>query len=350
MTSTNIERELPRAADLYGDLEPTPKSNFRDYVPGLLVAAVATLAAGFLAQRYAAPITLLALLVGLAMNSVGTDARLRPGLTFSSRTLLRIGIVLVGFRVTPAQIMEIGPDGLLAIVAIAALVMVTGVLSSRLLGYGSAFGALAGGAVAICGASAAMALATSLGERRISQAQLTLVLVGTSAMSSLAMVLYPILSYYAGFSDSAAGFIMGASIHDVAQSLGAGYAVSRHAGEVAAIVKLTRVALLAPVLGIVAMAFPRPEGAQAGKLGDMWFIFGFFLMMGLNAAHLVPAGLGRAATDLSTVLLACAVTATAMRSPMNALLNSGLRPLWVTMISSLVSLVLAALAAAFLIS
>ena len=112
-------------------------------------------------------------------------------MALASRKLLRWGIVLVGVRVTLAQIVGLGPVALLAVLVIVAATIGAGVLTARRLGFSPAFGVLAGGAVAICGASAAMAFASVLGERRISQAQLALVLVGISAMSSLAMFFYP---------------------------------------------------------------------------------------------------------------------------------------------------------------
>ena len=257
-------RPLPMAADLYGDIEPSPRATWRGYLPGLLIVLLGTLAAGFLSDHYGAPLTLMALLLGLALNFLSADVRLTPGLAFASRSLLRWGIVLVGVRITFGQIWALGPAALLGVLAIVALTMGAGILAARRLGQGDAFGALAGGAVAICGASAAMALATVLGERRANQAQLTLVLVGISAMSATAMVLYPLLAHAAGFGDLKAGFMLGASIHDVAQALGAGYSYSAGAGQIAAIVKLTRVALLAPVLTIVALFLPR--GERGGKL------------------------------------------------------------------------------------
>ncbi len=182
----------------------------RDHLPGLAVTALATLAAAYVSDHYGAPLTLMCLLFGLAMNFLGTDERLAPGLAFASRTLLRWGIVLVAARVTFGQIAELGLPALLSVVGIVGVTLITGVLAARWLGFTAAFGALCGGAVAICGASAAMALSSLLGERRISQAQLTLTLVGISAMSALAMTLYPVLAERLGFSDLQAGFMLGA--------------------------------------------------------------------------------------------------------------------------------------------
>ena len=343
-------RPLPMAADLYGDIEPSPKvATWRAYLPGLVIVVLGTLAAGFVSDHYGAPLTLMALLIGLALNFLSADGRLTPGLAFASRSLLRWGIVLVGVRITFGQIWALGPVALLCVLAIVTATMGVGVLIGRRLGQGEAFGVLAGGAVAICGASAAMALATTLGERRASQAQLTLVLVGISAMSAAAMVLYPLLAHAAGFGDLKAGFMLGAAIHDVAQALGAGYSYSPGAGEIAAIVKLTRVALLAPALAVVALFLPKDQRSGKG-VGLPWFVVGFFVLAGVNSLGVVPAILATGAERLATGLLAAAVTATAIRSPLAQLLEAGPRPLLVILASTLTAVALAFAAAWFLIA
>jgi uncharacterized integral membrane protein (TIGR00698 family) len=317
-------------------------------LPGLTVAAAATLAAGFLADHYGAPLTLMALLIGLALNFLASDQRLDPGLAFASRTLLRIGIVLVGLRVTTSQIADLGIEALLAIALIVAATIGAGVIAARRLGFTAAFGALAGGAVAICGASAALAFASLLGERRTSQAQLTIVLVGISAMSALAMFFYPILARLIGLGDEAAGFMLGASIHDVAQALGAGYSFSNPAGETAAVVKLTRVALLAPALAVVALFLPRQEGRRSAGFGIPWFVIAFFAVAGVNSTGVVPQQVGAAGAQLAAAFLACAVAATGIRSPMQDLLKGGPRPLLVIGLATLVALLLS-VGAAFLL-
>ncbi len=352
MASKSPKRPLPMAADLYGDLysdiETAPKRDWRGYLPGLIVVAMGTLAAGFLSDHYGVPLTLMALLIGLALNFLSADARLTPGLAFASRSLLRWGIVLVGVRITAGQIIALGPVALLCVVTIVAATMGAGVLAARRLGQGSAFGVLAGGAVAICGASAAMALATTLGDKRTSQAQLTLVLVGISAMSASAMMLYPLFAHAFQMSDLKAGFLLGAAIHDVAQALGAGYSYSDGAGGIAAIVKLTRVALLAPVLAVVAMCLPKGEGAAKGP-GVPWFVIGFFVLAGINSFGVIPAFVAGGAEKAAAAMLAAAVTATAIRSPLSQLLEAGPKPLLVIFAATLAAFGLALAAALLLI-
>jgi uncharacterized integral membrane protein (TIGR00698 family) len=357
MVSRQPNRPLPMAADLYGDLygdaSASPKRDWRGYLPGLVVVVMGTLAAGFLSDHYGVPLTLMALLIGLALNFLSVDSRLTPGLAFASRSLLRWGIVLVGVRITFGQIVALGPVALLCVVGIVVLTMAAGVVAARRFGFDTAFGLLAGGSVAICGASAAMALATTLGDKRTTQAQLTLVLVGISAMSASAMMLYPLVAHALQMSDLKAGFLLGAAIHDVAQALGAGYSYSDGAGGIAAIVKLTRVALLAPVLAVVAVGLARfdPKGG-AGKAkgpGVPWFVVGFFVLAGVNSFGVIPPIVAGGAEKAAAAMLAAAVTATAIRSPLAQLLEAGPKPLLVILIATVAAFAFALGAAVFLI-
>jgi uncharacterized integral membrane protein (TIGR00698 family) len=322
------DRPHPLAADLYGDLlDATPASQpgIRAYWPGMAMACVASLAAAWLSEHYGAPLMLMGLLIGLAFNFANADPRLHPGLGFASKTLLRWGIVLAGLQITIWQIIDLGWASFAWIAVMIAIVTTTGVIAARAIRLSSSFGVLAGGAVAICGASAALALSSVLGEKRSSQAQLTLVLVTISAASAAAMSLYPIVAELIGLTDRQAGWFVGGSIHDVAQALGAGYSFSDEAGETAAIVKLTRVAMLAPALAVVALFFRSDTGQSRERIGLPWFVIGFLLLGALQSFFPLPAEVGHWAKIGTQALLLLAVTATGIRSPMTLLLSQGWR-------------------------
>jgi uncharacterized integral membrane protein (TIGR00698 family) len=341
---------IPAVADLFGDLleaQTAQSVGWRGYWPGLAMTLVAALAAAYLSEHYGAPLMLMGLLIGLAFNFVNSDTRLHPGLGFASRTMLRWGIVTVGLQVTIWQIAALGPQTLIAIVLIIALVMAAGALTARSFRLGSAFGILAGGAVAICGASAALALSSVLGEKRSSQAQLTLVLVAVSAASAVAMSTYPIFAELLELNDRQAGFLIGASIH-VAQALGAGYSFSESAGETAAIVKLTRVTLLAPVLAVIAYLYPSDGAASKSEPRLPWFVLAFLAVAGLNSVVAVPVLVTETAKQLTAGLLLMAVTATGIRSPMHLLMAQGWRASLPVVIATLVAF-MASLAGALLL-
>lgn len=324
-----------QAADLFGD---TAALTWRDYFPGLALTGIVALASANVARGTGLPLTLLALAAGLALGCIGKSAALQPGLDLVARSLLRWAIVLAGLQVTFTQITALGMPVLAATIAVASVAMVTAIAFSRLTGQGLWYGVLAGGAVAICGASAAFVIALTLGQERISQRQLATVLAVVAMLSTAAMLGYPITAHLMGLGNEAAGFVLGSSIHDVAQSLAAGYSYSPGAGEVATVVKLGRVALLAPLVVLLAALLPRHDRLVRPPPVP-WYLGGFFAAVGFNSCGLVPALAGVAASSLATVFLTMAIAAMAIRTSLGSLILSGWRP---------VVVVLAATGASFL--
>jgi uncharacterized integral membrane protein (TIGR00698 family) len=342
--------------DLYGEFtlseQGADQTPVQPLLPGLIVCIIAALAATWLSDHYGMPVILLGLLIGLALNFIAADDRTHRGLDFASRTFLRIGIVILGTQVTFAQIAAIGILPFIGLLAVMACAFAGGMLGARLTGQSTAAGVLAGGATAICGASAALALYAVIGKDRISQAQFALTLVGIALFSALALSFYPLIAGALAMSGHQAGFLIGSAIHDVAQAIGAGYAVSDVAGADATVVKLARVALLAPVVALVSMLM---SGGGAGvaqpiwrRLALPWFIAAFLAVVALNSFVTLPSLAQDWGLTLSKGLLLLAVTATAMRSRMDLLMDLGWRALGPVAGATLFSLV-AALAAAMLL-
>ena len=326
---------LPHGGDLFGEMEQARQeadaapARRPPLFPGLAMCGVAAATAAWLSDHYGFPIILLGLLVGLALNFVSQDERTHAGLDFASRTCLRWGIVVLGLQVTFAQIGAVGVAPFAALGVVMGVTLLAGLGGAKVFGQSRFAGILAGGATAICGASAALALYGVIGKERLSQAQFALTLVGVSLASALAMTVYPVLAAQLGLSDTQAGFLIGASIHDVAQAIGGGYAFSDAAGSQATIVKLARVALLAPLVALTSLAIG-PAGEAKGqplwrRLALPWFILAFLGVVTLNSLVTIPADWAKAGLTLSKTLLLLAVTATAMRSRMDLLLEAGLR-------------------------
>ncbi len=336
---------LPYGGDLFGELHlaetaAAPDSARPGMFPGLALCGVAAAAAAWLSDHYGFPIILLGLLVGLALNFISADPRTHPGLDFASRTCLRWGIVVLGAQVTFAQIGALGAAPFAALAVVMVVTFFAGIFGARFAGQSTHSGILAGGATAICGASAALALYGVIGKDRVSQAQFALSLVGISLASAMAMTVYPVLAAELALSDAQAGFLIGASIHDVAQAIGGGYAFSDPAGAQATIVKLTRVALLAPVVALVSLAIGRSggEGRPVWKrLALPWFIVAFLGVVTLNSMVSLPKEVTGACLAASKSLLLLAVTATAMRSRMDLLLQMGWRATVPVIVASIAS-------------
>ena len=344
------------AGDLFGEImladtaaaaaakaEKKPLSRF---VPGLAICAIAGAAAAWLSQNYGVPIILAGLLLGLALNFAATDPRTHDGLDWVSRHGLRAGIVLLGVQVTAMQVMAMGLVPFLGLALVMGAALIAALAAARLTGQSPSVGLLGGGATAICGASAALALYGVIGRERIDQALFTLTLVILAAASAIALVTYPPLTRMLGFSDAQAGFLVGASIHDVAQAIGAGFAVSDAAGAQATVVKLTRVALLAPLVTLAALwiarAEPLPEGVGRTRVPLLpGFILAFLTLVGVNSLVTLPADLAGHALTLSKTLLLLAVTATAMRTRTDLLLGLGWRSVMPVLAATIASLAVA---------
>src|SRR4029453_3406525 len=127
------------------------------------------------------------------------------------------------------------------------------ILVARLMGFDARFGLLTGGATAICGASAALALSAALPAHPGKERATLFTVIGVSALSTFAMVAYPMLVQALGLNPQQAGIFLGGKVHDVAQVVGAGSSLSPETGDAATLVKLLRVAMLLPVIVVAAM-------------------------------------------------------------------------------------------------
>ncbi|SMX35876.1 YeiH family protein [Maliponia aquimaris] len=302
----------------------------RQVAPGLLVAVIIALASQFIAEHYGAPAMLLALLFGMSLNFLGSEARSRPGIDFGSRQVLRFGVALLGVRISAEMMSILGWDVIGLVVLGVAATIGFGFATSRLFGFRYRFAFLSSGAVAICGASAAMAIAAILPKDEKSEQRLIFTVVGVTLLSTLAMILYPILAELMGMDDRTTGIFIGATVHDVAQVVGAGFSVSEETGNVATLVKLLRVLLLAPVVLIAALVIRAAAGA-AGASQERpplvpVFVLGFIVLAGLSVAGLLPGVVTETASVLSRWLLLIAIASVGLKTLPKDILNLGLAP------------------------
>lgn len=339
------------AGDLFGELvladaaakSPAFRKPIARFIPGFAICAIASAAAAWLSQNYSVPIILAGLLLGLAVNFAAGDPRTHEGLDATSRHGLRIGIVLLGLQVTVMQVSAMGIVPFLGLALVMTAAIVAAMVAARITRQSDAAGLLGGGSTAICGASAALALYGVIGRERIEQAQFTLTLAMLAAASAIALATYPALTQLLGFSDAQAGFLVGASIHDVAQAIGAGFAVSDAAGAQATVVKLTRVALLAPLVTLAALwisrVHPVPASGAATHMPMLpGFILAFLALVGVNSLVELPPEFASVALILSKTLLLLAVTATAMRTRTDLLLKLGWRSAMPVLAATIASL------------
>lgn len=318
---------------------------------GLLLVVTIAFAATFVSDHYGGPQLLYALFFGIAFNFLAADARTKPGIDFASRTILRIGVALLGARITFEQVAEIGGLQVVTIALIVALTILFGIVCARLLSYQARVGLLTGGAVAICGASAALAISAAIPQSQDKHRMTALTVVGVTTLSTLAMVTYPALTNLLGFSDLQAGIFIGASIHDVAQVVGAGFLVSDAAGDTATIVKLFRVSLLVPVVFIATLVFRSSATEEGGKRPPLLplFLLGFCALAIASSFGLIPAPVSEGMTSASRWCLVVAIAALGVKTSFQQLASLGWKPV-ALMIAETAFIALAAMGAIAILS
>ena len=262
-----------------------------EYAPGVamsaLVAVIGYVAAPYVAHAVPIPAMVIALVVGIALNPIAARPAMQPGMAFCVRTVLRWAVALLGLRVGLADIASLGAETATLVVVSMAATVAAGFILARISGQAPGFGALVGVGTAVCGASATLACSTVVPNYPGKQPDIAFVVVAVNALATLAMLIYPPLCILLGFDAKATGVMLGGTIHDVAQVVGAGYAVSVPAGNTAVIVKLFRVFLLLPVVLSVGWHFTR----LGLKHGEAWVpvpvpVFGivFLVLCALNSA------------------------------------------------------------------
>lgn len=303
-------------------------SGWRAFGPGLLTALIIAFAATFISDHYGGPQLLYALFFGMAFNFLAAEPKTQPGIELAAREVLRFGVALLGARITVEQVTSLGlvPAGLAVLGVVVTIAF--GAWLGRLLKRPLAEGLLTGGAVAICGASAALAISAVLPKTADSERFTLFTVVGVTALSTAAMIVYPALAQMSGLDATAAGMFLGGTIHDVAQVVGAGVILSPEAGDTAIIIKLLRVALLVPVVLTLSLLLRRAGGSKASRQPLLpAFLVGFVLLIVVNSTGVIPPHVVAWISDLSRWCLVVAIAALGVKTSFQKLAELGWQPM-----------------------
>jgi len=292
--------------------------------PGLLVTLTVALAATHVSNQYGGPVMLTALLLGMAFSFLGSEDRYAAGVSFSTGSLLKLGVALLGLRITFADISALGIAPVALVVSGLCITMGAGFLIARSLGLSNQFAVLTAGAVSICGASAAMAIAAALPRYPDLERDTVFTVIAVTALSTVAMIFYPLVVAGLALDDAAAGMFLGSTIHDVAQVVGAGYTVSDEAGDIATFTKLLRVALLVPLIVVISMLDGRqatPKRRYAVVVPSFLVVFVFLVVA--NSLGFVPDGPKEFLVEFSRTCLIVAIAGLGIKSSLKDLAAVG---------------------------
>lgn len=336
---------------------------YAQLIPGLVlvfvIAVVATVLAGFLPPTINGVI--LAILIGLIIkHTVSVPPQLAPGIQFALQKLLRVAIVLLGIRLSFLEVVRIGAQSVAIIVTLMTAAILLIYFGGRFLQLPRRLSLLIAVGTAICGNTAIVVVAPILDakDEEVSFAVATITLFGT-----LAVVLYPLIGLALGMSNTMFGTWAGTAVNDTSQVVATGFAYSQEAGEVATVVKLTRNALLGPVILMVGYFWARSLQRQSATLdqgtkqakrlgllgaGAHLFVLGFLAMAVLNTFGVFPRPVVSAVNSLSGFLILMALAGVGLGTDLRQMQKTGLRPFYLGLVGSafLASLSLALITAA----
>ena len=309
------------------------RSYLKGCIPGALICAVIALSATFLSEHYGGPQLLYALLIGLSLHFLSLQESTRIGINFCAKTVLRVGVALLGIRITLGQVSQLGMSVGVMLVLAVALTIGSGLLLARWLKRPIEEGILSGGSVGICGASAAMAISSVLPQTQENERFTLLAVVGVTVLSTTAMVLYPFFMHLLDLSPVQSGIFLGGTIHDVAQVVAAGMMMGQEAGDAATVVKLFRVVLLLPVVLLIAFAYRKHAGAAtaADTVKDKvplvpTFLIGFVVLVLIASTGMVPVAVVSTANSISRWCLVIAISAAGVKTSFEDLKQLGWQP------------------------
>lgn len=303
--------------------------HIRAVLPGFMVCGLVTLASLMISEHYSVPVMLMCLLIGMAFHFLFEDAKTRAGIQFTSQHILKFGVALIGARIAFSQFIALGIPALIGIMAITLAILLVGPVLGRLMGLDREQGLLIGGATAICGASAALAISSVLPASKNLERQTLTAVIGVTAMGTAAMIAYPVILRTLGFDDYHSGVIIGGTIHDVSQVVGAGYSVSAEAGNTAVLIKLIRVFMLLPILVGLSWAYKSAKSSGTGRRLPSVppFLLAFLALVALNSLGLIPGYVPKGLEMLSKWMLVMAIAAVGLKTSMKDVVTLGYGPL-----------------------
>jgi uncharacterized integral membrane protein (TIGR00698 family) len=305
-------------------------------LPGLaLVAAVVAVSFGVNSKVHSLSPLVCAVGIGALLSNLGVVPQIaRPGLRFAAKRLIRLGIVLFGFQLAFGDVVKLGPRVLLVVCTVVAATFFGTQWLGRRLGVSRELSLLTATGFSICGASAIAAV------EGVSDAKEEDVVVAVGLVTlcgTLAILVLPLLQGPLGLSDRSFGMWVGASVHDVAQVVATSSVAGPAALSTALVVKLTRVALLAPIVAGVSLSRRRIRGQEVhdGPKPPILplFVIGFLATMAARTIGLVPIGAISGLKTLASIVLAAALVGLGAGVEVAKLRRVGVRPVLLGLLS-----------------
>ena len=316
-------------------------------IPGLILSILIAIIATLIEQLLPIHIigrAVMALFIGISLHPLLYKHSLfLTGLTFTSKKLLKLAIILMGSSLSMSVIFNVGKLSLNVMIFTLITCFLGGYLIGKLFGIDWRMSSLISAGTGICGGSAIAALSPVIKAR---DADVSYAMSTTFLFDMLMILLFPLMGQWLGLSDIAYGLWTGTAVNDTSSVVAAGYAFSEQAGNFATTVKLTRTLAIIPTILVFSMIQHRLEPADsrpAFKLTRIfpWFILGFVLMALFNTVGLIPASLQGSLTATSKFLMVMALGAIGLKTSLKDLKQSGVKPFMLGFIISALVVIVA---------
>ena len=307
----------------------------KEYLHGILIILLFALAAFYIGDfEVVKSMSFSPMIVGIVLGMIYANtlraalpATFTPGIQFCSKRILRLGIILYGFRLTLQDVTEVGIPAIIVDALMVTITICGGVMVGKWLKMDKEISLLTSVGAGICGAAAVLGAESALRVKpyKTAVAVSTVVIFGT-----ISMFLYPVLYRNGVFSISPElmGIFTGASVHEVAHVVGAGNAMGENVGSVAIIVKMIRVMMLVPVLLVISYTVARKasQSDAPGKINTPWFAILFLVVIVLNSFIPLSDSVRNGINTFDTFLLTMAMTALGAETSFDKFKKAGSKP------------------------
>ncbi len=324
-----------------GNMQDRTKSMLK-IAPGFAVAVAIALVSRFiegLLPIHLIGASVIALFIGMAVNAFWRPAALAPGLTFTSKKVLKFAIILLGASLSVGTILTVGRMSLTVMCFTLLACFGVGYPVGRALGLNWRLSNLISAGTGICGGSAIAAIAPVIDAE---DSDIAYAMSATFLFDMAMIVLFPIMGRWLNLSDMAYGLWSGTAVNDTSSVVAAGYAFSEAAGDFATMVKLTRTLSIIPTVLVFAFINIRLKQKQAAAQGGEsaavggkvsfrslfpWFIVGFVGLAAVNSFGAIPASVSHGAKELSKFLMVAALAAIGLNTSFKEMKKSGVAPM-----------------------
>lgn len=312
-------------------------NKLKNLAPGLLLSAFVAILAMFLSSLIPGDIigaTVMALLVGMALNPILNKYEgFNPGVGYSSKMILRIGIILMGVNLNFAEVLDVGKYSLFLMIFTMGTAFGIGNLIGKIFGVNWKLTNLLSVSTAICGGSAVAAVGPVI---KAKNEDITYAISATFIFDIITVVIFPWIGFALAMSDMGYGLWIGTAVNDTSSVVAAGYAFSELAGNTAVIVKLTRTLFIIPYVLIFSVINERLEAKSNGEKERTpvnlrkifpYFIVLFLVVVALRSTGMIPDAIAPTISSTSRFFMVMALSAIGLTTSFGDIKNIGPKPM-----------------------